>query len=154
MKPARAWFLLALLAAPWGSAQAASCTLLSGGATLVDFGAYNALEGDRDGVGQVQILCVPDLLSGPTVSFMLSAGTGSSGSFSARQLRAGAGALNYNLFRDSSRTQVFGDGSAGTGKVAGSCAAACAVTVYGRLYGGQLVPAGQYSDSILLTLDF
>lgn len=155
VKPLGAVALLALALAHAPEARAAaSCMLLSGGGTLVDFGPYNAVDGHRDGIGQVQLLCVPDLLSGPTVSYQLSVGAGVAGSFNPRQLRAGANGLNYNLFRDSARTLVLGDGTPGTGRVAGSCAATCAVIVYGRIFGGQWVPAGQYRDDVLVTLDF
>ena len=81
-------------------------------------------------------------------------GSGGGGSFNPRRLTSGGNGLNYNMYLDPSRTQVFGDGSAGTSKVAGSCAATCIVTIYGRIFGGQSVPGGSYQDSILVTLEF
>lgn len=148
--------LLLACAWPFGARAAASCTIVPApGGTLVDFGNYDAMSGDRDAIGQIQFLCVPDLLTGPTVSYTLAINSGTGGgSFNPRRMIAGAYGLNYNLFLDPSRTQIFGDGSAGTGKAAGGCAGSCAVAVYGRIYGAQPVPAAQYRDELLATLDF
>lgn len=148
--------LLPLLA-PAPASSAASCALLPpADGTLVGFGNYNALLGDVDGIGQIRLLCVPDLLEGLPVSYTLAAdaGTGSGGSFSPRRLTDGGYGLDYNMYLDASHTQVFGDGSVGTHTAAGSCSATCTVMVYGRIFGGQSVPSGPYQDSIVVTLDF
>ena len=151
--------LLILLALAWpaGARAAASCTILPApGGTLVDFGTYNALGGNLDAIGHISFLCVPDLLTGPTASYALSvsAGTGSGGSFNPRRLTGSGFGLNYNMFLDPARTQLLGDGSSGTSKSAGTCAGTCAIMVYGRIFGGQFVPAAPYQDDILVTLEF
>lgn len=149
-----------LLALAWnGLASAAgSCALLApaSGSTLLDFGTYSALNGDVDRTATFTLTCVPDLLAGLAVSYAVSidAGSGSGGSFTPRRLRAGAHGLDYNLYRDPSRTQIWGDGSAGTSRVTGSCSATCVLSVYGRVFGGQAPPAAAYSDQIVVTLDF
>ena len=62
-------------------------------------------------------------------------------------------ALNYGLYRDSARSQSFGQGSNAkvvtlTGPGSGS------VSLYGRIPGGQIVPAGTYTDTVVVTLSF
>lgn len=149
--------ILLLLGTAWPvtAMAAASCTIVrSAGNILANFGSYDAMSGPRDSIGQVSFTCVPDALLGVPVSYSVAASPGNSGSYSQRRLQSGAYGLNYNLYLDPSRLQVFGDGSPGTSKSAGICAAACVVPVYGRLSGGQTVPAGTYQDSILVTLEF
>jgi spore coat protein U-like protein len=81
--------------------------------------------------------------------------TGSSGSYAARTLRSGAFELPYNLYLDAARTQVWGDGSAGTftdspnpGNVTRT------IPVYGRIPPLQDAAAGTYSDTIVVTFVF
>lgn len=146
-----------LLALAWpGGAQAASCSFVPGSNTLVAFGSYSGLGGDVDGIGNLTIACIPDLPLALAVSYSVSAnaGTGSGGSFNPRRLVAGAYALDYNMYLDPARTQVFGDGTAGTRKATGACSASCLLTIYGRIFGQQSVPGGSYQDQLLITLEF
>jgi spore coat protein U-like protein len=146
------WLLIALAWTQPGLAQ--SCTVTSAAAsTLVDFGIYTALGGPLDGVGTIDLSCTPGALLLP-VSYSISIGAGASGSFNPRKFLAGAYALDYNLYLDILRLQIWGDGSAGTGKHGGACSGACPVTVYGRIFGNQSPPAAAYSDEVLITLDF
>jgi spore coat protein U-like protein len=148
---------LAAFAALWPGTQAwaaASCTLLS--VPQMDFGSYSALGGADDAQADLLFSCIPDLLTGPTVSYTveLSPGTGHPSGFFPRRLVAGAYGLDYNLYTDPVRTRIWGDGSAGTFVAGGTCAAACSATVYGRVAAGQGVPAAQYRDDVLITLNF
>lgn len=60
--------------------------------------------------------------------------------------------LSYQLYRDSARSKVWGTGpsalsfrpSRGTGSL----------VVYGSIPGGQSVPVGRYTDTVLVTIDF
>lgn len=149
--------LLLLSGVVWMSpAQAAgsSCAVLSGAAaTLVDFGVYNAMMGDADGSGSINLVCTPDLTAIP-VSYSIAIGSGGSGSFNPRRFGAGAFSLAYNLYVDPARLLIWGDASAGTSTATGVCRGNCQVTVYGRIFGGQSVPAMQYRDDVLITLEF
>jgi spore coat protein U-like protein len=78
---------------------------------------------------------------------------GQSGNINARAMRNGANSLNYQLFRNPTRTAIFGTGTnaqavdqltAGNGQV----------IVYGRIPAGQSVPAGTYTDTVTVTLTF
>ncbi len=125
-------------------AGAASCTM---GLINVVFGTYNTLSASSlDGAGSVGVTC--DVTS----SFQVALSKGQ-GSFAARQLQSGANLLYYNLYTDALRSLIWGDGTVGTTLVSGSGTAAT-YTVYGRIPGGQNLPAGSYTDSITVTLDF
>lgn len=134
-----------------GPAQAASCALLA--TPQLDFGAYSASAGVDDAQGALQISCVPDLLS-LTVSYTITLSPGSASTFYPRRLTAGAFGLNYNLYTDPARTTIWGDGTNGSAVVGGTCAALCSTQVYGRIPAGQSVPAAQYRDDVLVTLEF
>ena len=148
---------LALVAAcPQFATAQSSCLVTSASSTLVDFGVYTMLQGQQDGTGTLALTCVPDLLMGATVSYSvaLGPGNGNGGNFFPRMLRSGAGALRYNLYLDPSRTIVWGDASAGTSIFSGSCVGVCNLTIYGRIDASQAPPSGQYSDDILITVEF
>ena len=90
----------------------------------------------------------------------LSFSTGASGTYSSRTMSNGTDSLNYNLFADTSHTQILGDGTNGTytyqttlnggfiGTVQGS------FTAYGLIPAQQNVSPGTYSDTIAVTLTF
>lgn len=146
--------LAGLAALAWsGLAPAAggTCSLLN--SPGVSFGAYSSLSGVKDAEATILMSCLPTLPA-LTVTYTLKLGPGNGNSFSPRKMSAGGYSLNYNLFRDTSRTQVWGDGTGGTVTVAASCTAACSQQVYGRVPAGQSVPAAQYSDSVLITVEF
>lgn len=146
--------LLAIGAVMPATSWAGSCVFTLSGSTLVDFGTYFSLGGDRDRQGNVQLTCVPTGLE-LFVSYTLQIGAGLSGTALDRRMYHGGSSLRYNLFKDAARTQVFGDGSNGTGTAAGTCVALCAaVPVYGRLYGAQGGPAGAYADAVSVTVNF
>jgi len=130
------------------------CTLLS--TPEMNFGIYSALGGTSDAESTMLMSCTPDLLVGPTVSYTISMspGTGNPAGYLPRRLIAGAFALEYNLYTDLTRTTVWGDGSPGTVVVGGACAGACSIPVYGRIPAGQAVPAAQYRDDVVITVDF
>jgi spore coat protein U-like protein len=147
MRPALA--LLCLLV--WPAAAAAQCTV---SATGVNFGAYDVFSSTaRDSTGSITYRCLLPLAVQITLS------TGSAGSFSPRTLRKGAEPLNYNLYRDSGRSTVWGDGSSGTSIYSATVTALqvavdILVTVFGRIPAGQDVSAGSYTDTITVTINF
>lgn len=146
--------IAALLALGWaGLAPAAggTCSLLN--APSVGFGGYSALGGVKDAEASILMSCLPTLPA-LTVSYTLKLGAGNAGSFFPRKMTSGGYSLNYNLFKDVSRSQVWGDGATGTQTVSGNCTAACSNQVYGRIPAGQSVPAASYSDSVLITVEF
>ena len=118
---------------------------LSGGS--LSFGQYVlGQSADLDAVGQVNYTnCVGDL------KFELDGGTAAS--VTNRQMATGAARLRYQLYRNSTRSAVWGTGTDAhavrllipqNGKV----------DVYGRIPGGQAVAAGTYTDTVNITLTF
>lgn len=155
MQPAkrRALLAAALLAAPLACAPAAACTI---SATGVAFGAYDPLSTTHDdSTGTVNLGC-PPAVSAPIVA--LSAG--GAGTFSPRRMAGGAFNLDYNLYSDSGRTTIWGDGTGGTSTVTLSGGTVSAGTrnfsrtIYGRIPRLQNVGAGAYGDTITLTVTF
>jgi spore coat protein U-like protein len=96
---------------------------------------------------------------GNNVSYAIALTSGT-GSYAARQLASGADRLGYNLFKDSARTLVWGDGTSGTSTLSDSYTLAVSPTVraypvYGRIPGGQnLTKVGTYGDSITVTVTY
>jgi spore coat protein U-like protein len=132
------------------SAAQASCSASTSG---VGFGTYDWQSAvSDDSAGSVSINCTGEgFLLFPTVSLS----TGSSGSFASRRMTNGASNLQYNLYTDSARTSVWGNGSAGSSTVSvpvffGSGSR----TIYGRMPIGQQVPSGTYSDTIVVTVEY
>ena len=66
----------------------------------------------------------------------------------------GGSTLEYNVYLDAARTQIFGDGTGATAVFNAANARWQVVTFYGRIFPGQTVPAGTYSDSLVATLNF
>lgn len=132
--------LIAVSATP---ASAAVCILSSTG---VAFGNYNTLTSSAlDGAGDISVSC--DVLSSVTVK--LSAG---SGTIEQRVMTAGTAQLNYNLYTDSGRTTVWGDGI--TGSTVSATGVLITFPVYGRIPALQNVVAGSYGDSITITVSY
>jgi spore coat protein U-like protein len=136
-----ALFALLLAAAP---ALQADCTISASG---VAFGSYDAFSPYAlDGAGTVSMHCSPES------SYSLGFSSGG-GSYSQRKLSNGPATLNYNLYTDASRSVVWGDGTGGTGTVAGSGENNNHV-VYGRIPAQQNTAAGSYGDTIIVTVIF
>lgn len=136
---------------------AASCSFITpDGGTLVNFNTVFSLQTTpADGQGQISFSCTPDLLNPLPVNYEISIGPGNAGTFTPRQLMHSSGAtLDYNLYTDLQRTQILGDGTVGTTTVSGSCLTLCIpLTVYGRIPINQWGPAGEYSDTVTVTLE-
>lgn len=142
----------AFLAAAASARAQASCTFnaVSG----VSFGAYDALNtSPLDQTGSVTFQCTG--LGAGTVTVDLSAGN--SGSYAAREMRKGTDPLQYNLYRDASRTQIWGDATAGTfhfGPFAPADGVDETVTIFGRILARQPSPVGAYTDTVVATINF
>jgi spore coat protein U-like protein len=113
----------------------------------VAFGDYDVFNNsDTETAGTVKVNC--DASTSYTIS--LSAG---SGTFASRAMTNGSHQLNYNLFTDSQRLTVWGDGTAGTATVAATDTGAT-YTVYGLIPALQNVQAGSYFDTLTVTVTY
>lgn len=126
-----------------------TCSVSTG---TVAFGAYDGTSASNvDAQATVSVTCT----SGTSFWVGLNAGGGSGATVSTRKMTSGANTLNYSLYQDSSRTTLWGNTQAvdATGSLtAGS--SAYSLTVYGRIPGSQNVPAGSYSDSVTVTVNY
>ena len=152
MSTKRLLIMLALLIGTlWASdAHAQGCTI---SATSVNFGNYNVFNGsDVDSTGTVTYRC-----NGSAHNITVALTQGGSATFNPRKMQKGAEALNYNLFRDASRTTIWGDGTTGTStyQIANPPNNSDVnLTVYGRVPAGQDVSAGAFSDTITAVVNF
>jgi spore coat protein U-like protein len=131
-----------------------SCTVT---ATAVSFGTYDPLSSAADdSTGTVRVRCT--LVVALAGSFTVSLSTGGSGNYAARNLHNGASNLLYNLYTNTTRAQVWGNGTGGSVSVSQTFSGLLAIdrslTIYGRIPAGQNVPAGTYSDTILVTVTY
>jgi len=136
-----------------GIANAINCTITR---NPLPFGTY--MPGTTvhlDAVGDITIRCVAQ-----PGSYSVSIGPGLSGNQLLRTMTAGgAEILNYNLFRDPARTQIWGDGTPPSFVVIGSRSGVGRPTVnvhslYGRVFSGQTPNPGSYADNLLVTVLF
>jgi spore coat protein U-like protein len=128
-----------------GGAQAAnSCNILTTGA--VAFGTYLWTNpAPTDSAGAITYNC------NSTAFVFLS--SGSSGNAGQRTLISGASTLDYNLYSDAARTQIWGDIFTG-GSLQVAQSGKSTLSVYGRIPPSQNVAAGTYSDTVTVTFLF
>ncbi len=130
------------------AAVSKNCTIT---ATAIAFSAYDPVVTNDtdalDGEGGLSVACTKG------VNPALSLGSGGNAAGSQRRLGFGSERLNYDLFSDSTRSTPW---STSTSITMGSAPSKVArpVSVYGRIAGGQDVPAGAYADTLLATVNF
>jgi spore coat protein U-like protein len=133
------------------SAAEAACTITT---TAVSFGSYNVFAGSADdGTGQITYRCTGP--RPPLVTIHLD--KGGSPSFTPRQMRKGSEALNYNLYLDSTRSTIWGDGTGGTqvySQANPPNGRNIVLSVFGRIPASQDVSAGTYSATVTATIFF
>lgn len=129
-------------------AEAANCRFASvWPPSTLAFGTYSPFGSFVDGSMSFLIGCSAKA----TPSLQLS--TGSSPAYFPRTMTNGANTLPYNLYVDSGRSVVWGDGTAGTAENGGETFFnLLLVTVYGRIGAGMDSVAGAYTDTINIRL--
>jgi len=153
--------LLAGICAAPGPAEAACSPLslcsCSVSTTGIAFGNYNPVAGiSTDSSGSIRVQCI--LLLDLAGSYTIALSPGGSASYVQRRMSNGGSLLGYNLYIDSARSQIWGDGTGVSQIVTNNFAALLAVDqttpIYGRIPAGQNVAAGSYADSIIVTITF
>lgn len=154
---ARVLAALALAAAP-GAAQAATATdqltvtaTVQSGCTLtggtLDFGNYvSGQTSNLDANGRIGFANCSGVLT-----FELDGGQ--SGNVNARAMRSSGNSLTYQIYRNSVRNAVWGQGQNAM-QLQLLQPQSGEVSVYGRIPGGQAVPGGAYVDIVNITLTF
>ncbi|PFH12092.1 spore coat protein U-like protein [Collimonas sp. PA-H2] len=157
MKRCLQWLVsLGMLALPLSAhALLATCTV---SATGITFPAYTSPGGgNADSTGDVAVTCTATLVAG-TGSYTIALSTGS-GTYATRTLKSGVNILNYNIYTDSARSIVWGDGSGTTQTESDSYLILLTPTTrhytpYGRIPGAQNKPAGTYTDTVTVTITY
>ncbi len=132
-------------------ASFAACSVSS---TPVTFGSYDVFSANPlDIPGTITVSC--NHSPPPIVTVSIGQST-NSGGFEPRamKLTTGSELLYYNLYLDSSRATVWGDGSGNTGTVSSKVFKSRPqnFTVYGRLPSLQNAGVGSYSETVTVTI--
>lgn len=121
-------------------------------ATNVDFGAITpAATGSVPSTGTVTTTCTK------TTAYTLTLSSGSGSITSRKMSGATAGNLDgllYNIYKDSGRTIVFGDGTSGQTITGLGTGVAETTTIYGSVDLNQYIRPDTYSDSLTVTLTY
>lgn len=81
-------------------------------------------------------------------------GTGANASGTTRNMRAaGSALLRYEIYGNTGRTTVFATGTAGL-PVTTTAVGDGTVPIHGRIFASQVVPTGNYADTVAITLTF
>ncbi|HEX7741910.1 MAG TPA: spore coat U domain-containing protein [Sphingobium sp.] len=136
-----------------------ACTLCSclASTTGVSFGAYDPTSSSpKDGAGSITLSCTGVVSLAGTIVVAMS--PGASGDALSRQMAQASARLNYNLYTDSSRMSIWGNGSGGTSTVSaplnGLLTFSQTVPVYAQIPAHQWVHAGPYVDTVIVTITY
>jgi spore coat protein U-like protein len=153
--------LLSVVAAPAIAAGTVSCSV---SAAALSFGSYDVFAASPiTSTTTLSVTCTLTSGGATTVTYVVALSSGSSNTFVQRQMKNGANALGYNLYSDSARTTVWGDGTGGTQTVSQpqpmqlkppTPVLTDNFTVYGNVPALQDVAVGAYSDNITITLTY
>jgi spore coat protein U-like protein len=153
--------LAALVGAPAGAALAARCSASTSPVSFLNYDVFSAT--DSTITGGVTVTCQREGGDLPvvTVTYTVGAGTGSGGSFAARKLKAGSSTLGYNVYTTANYTTIWGNGTGSTAVFGGSfvlspgnSSGSRTHTAFGRIPARQDVPAGTYTDSLVVTVSW
>jgi len=132
------WIVLGVLMMCGRAAWAAGCTVSALG---INFGVYDVFSNQPDDItGSITVSCA----ASTSYSIAISSG---------RFMLSGQNKLFYNLFVDSTRTGIWGDGTGGT-SVVSTTDSGRAFPVYGRIEPRQNVAVGDYTDLVTVTVTY
>lgn len=144
-----------LVAAAVRPALAQSCNT---SATPMTFGSYNPItSATTDTTATINVTCSTTV--GLLVNYTIQLYAGGGGSFAARSMAGGTPRLGYQIYNDSGRSQVWGDGTAGTTYVSDGFLLTVGgsnknYTAYGRLPAHEQSPPGAYTDAVTVLLSY
>jgi spore coat protein U-like protein len=123
--------------------------------TPVNFNTYDVFSPiPSDSAGSITVTCNnPDK---KTLPVSISISSGNAGIFTPRQMSQAAGPdrMKYNLFIDSPRTAIWGDGTGSTSTVTETVSRDVNINepIYGRIPAQQNLSVGTYSDTLTVTV--
>jgi spore coat protein U-like protein len=152
LKRARAILLAAGLAASTG-AVAQTCDVTS---PTLAFGAYSPL-----GAAPVKISTTVTVTCRATLALLISyrilLSAGNSGNAQNRWMASGANRLHYNLYTDPTYSTVWDNTNGVTGTILLTLLllnGSDTKTIYGNIPAQQAVPAGTYTDALVITVNY
>ncbi|MDB9490496.1 spore coat U domain-containing protein [Dolichospermum circinale CS-534/05] len=126
----------------------------------IGFGAYDPIvangnsNSSLNATGSVTTICTSGASATITLGQGSNGGTGSTNAFPLRRLNDGGNNyLNYYLYQNQVMSTVWGN-TPDTGVSVNGNGLDQTIIVYGRISGGQNVPAGSYSDTVVATVTF
>ena len=127
-------------------------------ATTLNFGSTSSLAANIDATATISVQATN------TTPYSIGLGTGTNAAGSQRRVRKGATSsfLNYDLYTDSGRSQVWATstsatsctGGAGTCVLATGTGASQNTTVFGRVPTQAIPAAGTFTDTVVVTVTF
>lgn len=146
LAPASAWAGTDTASMAVSATVVASCDV---SANAMAFGSYDPVSSTPlDSSTTLSVICT----NGTGYEVSMNAGSGSGATIAARRMTGSSATLNYSLYRDSNRTNVWG-ATTGSNVVTGTgSGAAQSLNVYGRVPVNQTAPAGAYSDTVTVTV--
>jgi spore coat protein U domain-containing protein, fimbrial subunit CupE1/2/3/6 len=126
-----------------------------GSSPAVNFSSYDPIVGnassDLDVNGTLTLTCT----QGAVATIAMDTGANASHAIgTTRAMANGSNYLSYELYSDSGLSTVWGTGGSAVTEPAAPSDAAVNYTVYGKVPAGQDVPAGSYSDTVNVTVNF
>lgn len=116
----------------------------------IDFGSQGVLSTNVDATGSITATCTP----GTTYTISLNGGTANAAP-TARKMSKGAETVTYGLYKDTNRSQPWGDANTPGSTVGGSgTGAGQLLTVYGRVPPQTTPSPGIYTDTVVVTLTY
>jgi len=152
------WLILVLALTFAPSAQAI-CVLCSCNVEpdSMAFGAFAPLDNaPLNGASNIKVTC-SGIAALDAVTLRLNGGV--NGTVAQRRMKSGANLLDYNLYRDAARTQIWGTGSGGYAAVEventlGLLGWTSNTPVWGRIAPAPATPPGSYSDTVTVTVEW
>ena len=128
---------------------AKKCTTLTGG--TISFTAYVPdAEDANDAATTVKVNCT----KGTQVTISMDKGQGTGASTTTRKLASANDSLNYSLYTDTSRSDVWGEDADAVVFSGAGLLSQTTLDVYGRIAAGQDVKPGSFSDTVTVTLSY
>lgn len=132
-----------------------SCSVAT---TAVTFGNYNPISATATTAnGNVAVTCSALVIF--TASYVISMAKGNSTTYTPRFMNLSGVHLNYNLYTTAGFASIWGDGTGGTITVSDSYTAVGLsetrnYTPFGQIPALQVVGAGTYTDTVLVTVTY
>ncbi|MET0182193.1 MAG: spore coat protein U domain-containing protein [Caulobacterales bacterium] len=128
-------------------------------ASDLDFDAFTPFAGAQNAEGEIQVNCTGVVDVAPSISVRINKGVW--GTIPARKMHAASGdLLSYNIYTTSARNVIWGDGTGGSAivNVSGGLLTlgswSVSRIVYGRVTPTNVTQPGDYSDQVVVRIDW